>query len=87
MILFTFVKRALKQLDRRATDNLSYQQLSRLEPRLLEDIGLKLENGRVVDLNPAASSAADLPAKTCSKQPKPSDLSVSLAPEPQGGDG
>ncbi|WP_421864614.1 hypothetical protein [Motiliproteus sp.] len=87
MILFSFVKRALSQLDRRATENLSYQQLSRLDPRLLEDIGLKLEDGRVIELNPSASPAADIPQAADSRAKATAAVEPKLAPEPQAGGG
>ncbi|RDE25236.1 hypothetical protein DV711_06710 [Motiliproteus coralliicola] len=87
MILFSFVKRALNQLDRRATDSLSYQQLSRLEPRLLEDIGLKLEDGRVVELNPTASPAAEIQPPESGNCSQTVAAASQLEPEPQGGGG
>ncbi|MEH6650197.1 MAG: hypothetical protein V7707_09260 [Motiliproteus sp.] len=50
MTLISLITCALSRINRRASEHLTYQQVRHLPPHLLSDIGLKLENNRVVPL-------------------------------------
>lgn len=50
MTLISLITCALSRINRRASEHLTFQQVRHLPPHLLSDIGLKLENNRVVPL-------------------------------------
>lgn len=69
MTLLALLKRAFAQIDQFAGERLTYQQLSQLDPHLLEDIGLRLEDRRVVPLHNDLPDPQPTPAKTGTSRP------------------
>lgn len=51
MTLLPFIKQAFERSRAAYVEHALYHKLSSLEPHLLEDMGLKLENGKVVSVH------------------------------------
>lgn len=89
MILFSAVKHFCLRLDRVASEHLTQQQLRRLEPRLLDDIGLRLENGRVVAIDAVGQKphSVPLPIAVGGVETSTDVTAQGLQAEPEGGGG
>ncbi len=59
MTLLSLLKAAFDRVQQGASNHLAYQQLRELDPHLLNDIGLRLEAGRVVVASEAPERKAD----------------------------
>ncbi|MEH6473145.1 MAG: hypothetical protein V7752_18060 [Halopseudomonas sp.] len=91
MFLLSLLQRTFQRIDQRASEHLTQQQLRKLDPHLLEDIGFKLDGNRVLPLHPvlpsAHQSAALLATPEAATTAQPEIEHSILSPQPKGSGG